>query len=635
MPRLLRSVVAILLFVPLANAQIANKDRVYAVTGARIIVRPGRVLENATLVMRRGIIDAVGTDLPAPPDAESIDGRGLTLAPGFIDCFSALGRQAPASEAPAPAQAAPPSGGRRGGRGDGAPVPPGEAAEGSEWRLAEANRRGLTPELDVAEQAILSAENIKRDRDSGFLAACLTPRDNLYAGTGAVALLSGKSARDSILGRGNLHVLALDQRAVGTGSAVAPNYPSTTMGNLAHLRQFLLDVRRYRDQVRRYEASGRRTERPPFDAALAAGVPLIERSVRAALVADSEAEIHRALDFAREFGLDPAIVGGAEAAKVADRLREAHVPVILGLAFGDEPLGEGAGATGARDRDGEPRGRVGRGRWRRVSDDADRAAPTSSPAESRPAIVATAAESGPTSSPTSRPSENDEPRRVSEEKRKKWQARTANAAALEKAGVTFVFGTRGAKAPDDFMKALRKALDAGLSRDAALAALTTDAAAFFGVDRELGSLEPGKIANVLALTGDFGAPETTVRFVFADGTRFDVAADAAVAEAPAEGVQLTGSWRIDAENSRLLGEATLVLRQSGATVSGALESSMGTIDIKNGKLAGKILTFSLDLNFGPRPRTIEVKAEVKSKDSLAGTLDAMGGPQSFTATRTP
>jgi imidazolonepropionase-like amidohydrolase len=68
-----------------------NDPGVHALTGARIVVAPGQVLDNATLVIRNGIIEAVGASVSAPPDARVWDLSGRTLYPGFIDAYSDVG----------------------------------------------------------------------------------------------------------------------------------------------------------------------------------------------------------------------------------------------------------------------------------------------------------------------------------------------------------------------------------------------------------------------------------------------------------------------------------------------------------------------------------------------------------------
>jgi hypothetical protein len=94
--------------------------------------------------------------------------------------------------------------------------------------------------------------------------------------------------------------------------------------------------------------------------------------------------------------------------------------------------------------------------------------------------------------------------------------------ALAKAGVKFAFYSDGLAAPKDIFKNLRRALGAGLAADAALRAFTLDAAEILGVSDRLGSLEPGKIANVIVTDGDIFNEKTKVKHAFVDGRWFEV-----------------------------------------------------------------------------------------------------------------
>jgi adenine deaminase len=65
-------------------------------------------------------------------------------------------------------------------------------------------------------------------------------------------------------------------------------------------------------------------------------------------------------------------------------------------------------------------------------------------------------------------------------------------------------------------------MDAGLSANAALRALTLDAAQILGAGDILGSIEPGKIANLLVTDGDLFAEKTKIKHVFVDGRWYQV-----------------------------------------------------------------------------------------------------------------
>src|SRR5215207_8270786 len=82
------------LFVNAADAQS------YAITNARIVTVSGPTIERGTVVVRDGLIAAVGADAKAPADAQVFDGTGLTVYPGFVDALTNVGMQAPRTPTP-------------------------------------------------------------------------------------------------------------------------------------------------------------------------------------------------------------------------------------------------------------------------------------------------------------------------------------------------------------------------------------------------------------------------------------------------------------------------------------------------------------------------------------------------------
>ena len=55
-----------------------------AIINAKAVL-PGRVLENATLLLDGELIYEVGTNLEIPADAEVLDVGGMWVGPGFVD----------------------------------------------------------------------------------------------------------------------------------------------------------------------------------------------------------------------------------------------------------------------------------------------------------------------------------------------------------------------------------------------------------------------------------------------------------------------------------------------------------------------------------------------------------------------
>lgn len=108
-------------------------------------------------------------------------------------------------------------------------------------------------------------------------------------------------------------------------------------------------------------------------------------------------------------------------------------------------------------------------------------------------------------------------------------------AALAKEGIAFGFYSDTVDAPRDWFRAIKKAMDNGLSNADALKALTINIAQMYGVSDRLGSLEKGKIANLVVTSGELLQERPPVKMVFIDGVKYEP-----TAEAPAPG---TGAGR--------------------------------------------------------------------------------------------
>ena len=95
----------------------------------------------------------------------------------------------------------------------------------------------------------------------------------------------------------------------------------------------------------------------------------------------------------------------------------------------------------------------------------------------------------------------------------------ANPGVLARAGVKLAFQTSDAANSRNLPYNAALAVAYGLDADAALRALTINPADIFGVADRYGSLEPGKVANVIVTTGDPMDVRSVVRYVFIRGTQ--------------------------------------------------------------------------------------------------------------------
>ena len=95
----------------------------------------------------------------------------------------------------------------------------------------------------------------------------------------------------------------------------------------------------------------------------------------------------------------------------------------------------------------------------------------------------------------------------------------SNPGVLQKAGVQLAFATGGASSARDMPYEVGLSIAYGLDPEEGLKAMTINPAKMFGVDKDYGSIEVGKVANVIVTTGDPIDIRTLIKEVFVKGRR--------------------------------------------------------------------------------------------------------------------
>jgi imidazolonepropionase-like amidohydrolase len=404
-----------------AGASGARRE-VFAIVGGRVVTVSGPVYESGTVVVRDGLIAAVGTGIAAPPDARVIDAKGLTITPGLVDGFGGVGLPAPAA--------------RTGGGGGGG----GGAASPSAAASPAANP--LAPQA-LALDRVRPAEALKA-RDQGITTALVIPKEGVLPGRSVILNLSGEKAEGMVLKEPaalHLHLATLTRQ-----------YPGALMGTVAYARQALYDAQRYREEWAAYDRSPRGRKRPRYDAALEAWQDVLSGREPLVVTATRENDVRRALALADEFKIKVAVAGAPQAARLAGLIKQRNLPLLVSVNF-DPP--RAATFFGAEDEERE---------------------------------------------------------------RKDIEEAQKNPAELHRAGVRFALVSGYAPS---FLEGIRKAVEKGLPREAALKAVTLDAAEALGIADRTGSIETGKIANLVAWSGEPLAKEAKVKMVFVDGQLYE------------------------------------------------------------------------------------------------------------------
>ncbi|RMD62526.1 MAG: hypothetical protein D6824_06640, partial [Planctomycetota bacterium] len=432
--------------------------RWHALVHATVIPAPGEKIEDATVVLRDGVIVSVKPGAAPPKGARVWDYSGLTIYAGLIDAHVPV-------EAPEPDPASP----------------------GTHWHKRVKAQRSAVDGDGASESLRASLRKL------GFTAALLAPKDGVFRGfADLVALGSPKPALTGGGGGGfgffqqqgqqrrerasdpeGQRVLAphvFQEVAFETGGFGGGAPPTSHMGAIALIRQTLLDADWRAQSKAVYERAPERFEPLKPNDALDALGPNGSNSLPLLFNTDNELEALWSAKIAREFGRPAALVGSGREYRRLEPIVEDGLPVILPLNFPDEPT---------------------------VDTYADQEA-------------------------------------VTLRELMDWEQAPTNARRLIQAGATVALTTDKLKQRSSFYANLRKAIEQGLTKDQALAALTTTPASILGVADRLGKVEPGYIANLVVVDGDLFDKEGTIRDVWVEGDRYEIN--------PAPGPDYTGLW---------------------------------------------------------------------------------------------
>ena len=365
---------------------------VVAIINAKIFPVAAPAIDRGTIVIRDGLIEAVGAHVAVPAGAHTIDAAGAEVYPGFINARSTLGL-----------------------------ADPGAGGYADTDEMLDFNQQ-LRPQVAFHNDS----DAIPVARANGVTTIALTPGGGLLGGQIAVMDLDGWTYEESTVKTavGISFQFPTMGGGGGRGGGGGAPPPPRTYQDLKTDRDARLDqVARVLEQARTYAKSAGPNRRT--DWGLEALVPVVEKRVPLVTRANTEQDIRDAVAFADRVGVRIVISGGLEAAMVASLLKEKDVPVILGSVL-------------------------------------------------------------------TVPSREDLPH----------QASYTVAGELVKAGVKIAFATGDATNVRQLPDQAAISVAWGLPREEALKALTINAADILGVADRIGSIEPGKIANLIVSKGD-------------------------------------------------------------------------------------------------------------------------------------
>lgn len=294
MKRSLTFAVVLAASAPLARAAEAP---VTVLRGGRVVTVSGSVIENGVVVMSGGKIAAVGSGLMAPAGAVVVDVTGKTVYPGLIDAQTQVGLTEISS------------------------VP-------ASMDVTEV--RDFNPQVKAWVALNPHSEHIPVARANGITAVQAAPQGRLISGQAVVLRLSG-STPDAL----TVKAASSMQMAYPDGEPMTPasnDDEPEKMGLEDRLkekkknRQEALDrIASLLEEAKAYGSAA--ASRP--DPVLEALAPVARGTLPLEIRADTEDDIRGAVAFAEARGLKVTIVGGLEAWRCADLLKQKDAAVLL------------------------------------------------------------------------------------------------------------------------------------------------------------------------------------------------------------------------------------------------------------------------------------------------------------------
>jgi imidazolonepropionase-like amidohydrolase len=273
-----------------------HKSEIITIRNATVVPEPGRVLENATIVVRDGKISELGVGLTPPPESQILDMAGKTIYAGFVDAGIEL------------------------------EAPPVDATKGTPHWNSE-----ITPERSMADVMVANEATMAKLRKAGITAALVAPRDGIIKGTSAVLLTSNQSAVDALLKRDVAMHVRLTVARRGRDS-----YPSSPMGAVALARQTFLDAQWHSQAWQAYR-SQIGLQKPEANTALDALSVHMSTGKMVMFDALNEQYALRADAFGKEFGLNVVLKGSGQEYQLLDKIAKLNRTVVVPVNFPKPP----------------------------------------------------------------------------------------------------------------------------------------------------------------------------------------------------------------------------------------------------------------------------------------------------------
>jgi imidazolonepropionase-like amidohydrolase len=438
-----------------------------------------------------------------------------------------------------------------------------------------AERAGITPQNDVRNSLNPEDNTVSELRAVGFTTAQVVPYGGMLPGSSAIVLLGGSSADNMVL----VNKSALYSELTNAERV----YPSTVIGVMAKWRELYRQASLTKGYEGAYASNRNGIERATPDRISEAFYPVIDKKIPVLFKAEKLLDVSRVATLQTDLGFVLTLADVKEGWDVINKIIASKAKVFLSLELPEDKKKE-----------------------EKKDDKKEGEKKETKPAETKPKTAA------------------DLEKEALEKRKNDFIAKyTGQASAFQKAGITYGFSTLSVK-PKDIPANLRRMIAAGITEDQALAALTTTPAQLLGLSDRLGTIDNGKMANLVVSDKPYFNEKAKVRYVFVDGLMYKLEVkEEKKGDKNGKPAEVAGGWSYTADTPQGKNSGKIKIKKDGDNFSGTITSSFSEkeYEMKDISVSGTSLTFYYNADFGGNSLKVEFSLTIDG-NSFEGTMTA-------------
>lgn len=354
---------------------------------------------------------------------------------------------------------------------------------------------GVTPQVRAVDSYNSNEKSVEEMRAAGFGISQVVPRGLMLPGQSCIQLLGDDKLENMTIKDASVQNFQLTpSRGV---------FPSTTIGVIAKFRELYKNASIAGAHEEKYKLNPAGLSRPDHSKELMALYPVTTKKTPLYFVAQKTKDVHKALGLKEELGFEMVLTDVKQGWHYIDQIKKNKINILLSLDLPEEDKKD----------------------TKKQTTDITKKDSIATTVQKKTVVK----------------EKNPEQLAFENKKDNSIKQYLSQAATFEKNGIPFGFSYMEIKS-SDIKKNIKKLIDNGLSEQAALASLTTYPAQLLGISKLAGTVEKGKIANLVITEKSYFDEKSSIKYVFVDGDKYDFSLKPKKDSKPSEVAKHTGTW---------------------------------------------------------------------------------------------